>query len=152
MRPVSPRSAGALQGGERRAVLMLTLGPDRHLPLRRRPAGAEHRVRTHRGQGKDAEHRAADSARKRDDLSWKEYAERLDEYLHRIEFLLWPDLIIIGGGISKKSEKFFPTSRRELRWWRPRCTTTPVSPGPHWPESTIGRPSRPPNSGNPASP
>jgi polyphosphate glucokinase len=58
-------------------------------------------------RGKDAEHRAADSARKRDDLSWKEYAGRLDEYLHRIEFLLWPDLIVIGGGISKKSEKFF---------------------------------------------
>jgi polyphosphate glucokinase len=59
-------------------------------------------------RGKDAEHRAADSARKRDDLNWKEYAKRLDEYLHRIEFLLWPDLIVIGGGISKKSEKFFP--------------------------------------------
>jgi polyphosphate glucokinase len=59
-------------------------------------------------RGEDAEHRAADSARKRDDLSWKEYAGRLDEYLHKIEFLLWPDLIIIGGGISKKSEKFFP--------------------------------------------
>src|SRR5919107_3086236 len=59
-------------------------------------------------RGKDAEHRAADSARKRDDLSWKEYAKRLDEYLHRVAILLWPDLIIIGGGISKKSEKFFP--------------------------------------------
>jgi polyphosphate glucokinase len=59
-------------------------------------------------RGKDAEHRAADSARKREDLSWKEYAGRLDEYLHRIENLLWPDLIVIGGGISKKSEKFFP--------------------------------------------
>jgi len=59
-------------------------------------------------RGQDAEHRAADSARKRDDLSWKEYAGRLDEYLHRVEFLLWPDLIVIGGGISKKSEKFFP--------------------------------------------
>jgi polyphosphate glucokinase len=59
-------------------------------------------------RGKDAEHRASDSARKRDDLSWREYAERLDEYLHRIEDLLWPDLIVIGGGISKKSEKFLP--------------------------------------------
>jgi polyphosphate glucokinase len=59
-------------------------------------------------RGKDAEHRAADSARKRDDLSWREYAKRLDEYLHRIEDLLWPDLIVIGGGISKKSEKFLP--------------------------------------------
>ena len=67
-------------------------------------------------RGKDAEHRAAESARKREDLSWKEYAERLDEYIHRIEDLLWPDLIVIGGGISKKSEKFFPhlTTRTPL--------------------------------------
>nr|HEV8045863.1 ROK family protein [Rubrobacter sp.] len=67
-------------------------------------------------RGKDAEHRAADTARKRDDLSWKQYAGRLDEYLHRIEDLLWPDLIVIGGGISKKSEKFFPhlTNRTEV--------------------------------------
>ncbi len=59
-------------------------------------------------RGEDAEHRAADSARKREDLSWKQYARRLDEYLHEIEDLLWPDLIVIGGGISKKSEKYFP--------------------------------------------
>jgi polyphosphate glucokinase len=59
-------------------------------------------------RGKEAEHRAADSVRKREELSWKEYAKRLDEYLHRIEDLLWPDLIVIGGGISKKSEKFLP--------------------------------------------
>jgi polyphosphate glucokinase len=59
-------------------------------------------------RGKDAEHRASDSARKREDLSWREYAERLDEYLHKIEDLLWPDLIVVGGGISKKSERFFP--------------------------------------------
>jgi polyphosphate glucokinase len=67
-------------------------------------------------RGRDAEHRAADSARKRDDLSWEEYAKRLDEYLHRIEDLLWPDLIVIGGGISKKSERFFPhlTARTKI--------------------------------------
>jgi polyphosphate glucokinase len=59
-------------------------------------------------RGEDGEHRASDSARKRDDLSWKEYAERLDEYVHRVEDLLWPDLIVIGGGISKKAEKFLP--------------------------------------------
>jgi len=59
-------------------------------------------------RGEDAEHRAADSARKREDLSWEEYSERLDEYLRRIEDLLWPDLIVIGGGISKKSETFLP--------------------------------------------
>jgi polyphosphate glucokinase len=67
-------------------------------------------------RGQEAEWRASDGARKRDELSWKEYAERLDEYLHRIEDLLWPDLIIIGGGASKKSEKFFPhlTARTRL--------------------------------------
>jgi polyphosphate glucokinase len=59
-------------------------------------------------KGEDGEHRASDNARKRDGLSWKEYAERLDEYIHKIEDLLWPDLIVVGGGISKKSEKFFP--------------------------------------------
>ena len=59
-------------------------------------------------RGKDAEHRASDSARKREDLSWKEYAKRLDEYLHRIEDLLWPDLIVVGGGISKMSDTFLP--------------------------------------------
>ncbi|CAN5548343.1 ROK family protein [soil metagenome] len=59
-------------------------------------------------RGQDAEHRAADGARKREDLNWKQYAERLDEYLHKIEDLLWPDLIVVGGGISKKAEKFFP--------------------------------------------
>ena len=58
-------------------------------------------------RGKDAEHRASDSARKREDLSWQQYAERLDEYLHKIEDLLWPDLIVIGGGISKKADKYF---------------------------------------------
>jgi polyphosphate glucokinase len=67
-------------------------------------------------RGKDAEHRASDTARKRDDLGWKEYAERLDEYLHKIEDLLWPDLIVVGGGISKKSEKYFPhlTARTQV--------------------------------------
>ena len=58
--------------------------------------------------GEDAEYRASDGARKREDLSWKEYAGRLDRYLRTIEDLFWPDLIVIGGGISKKSEKFFP--------------------------------------------
>ena len=58
--------------------------------------------------GHDAETRAGDGARKREDLSWEQYAERLDVYLHKMEDLLWPDLIVIGGGISKKSEKYFP--------------------------------------------
>jgi len=59
-------------------------------------------------KGKDAEHRASDAARKRDDLSWKKYAKRLDSYLEEMEMLFRPDLFIIGGGISKESEKFLP--------------------------------------------
>lgn len=58
--------------------------------------------------GHDAETRAADSARKRENLKWKEYAARLDRYVTTIENLLWPDLVIIGGGISKKSDRFIP--------------------------------------------
>jgi polyphosphate glucokinase len=67
-------------------------------------------------RGKPAEHRAAESARERDALSWKQWAKRLNEYFAVIEKLLWPDLIIVGGGVSKKHEKFFPliTTRAEL--------------------------------------
>lgn len=59
-------------------------------------------------RGKTAEHRAADSVREAEDLSWKDWAERLDDVLTAIEALVWPDLVIIGGGVSKKSEKFLP--------------------------------------------
>jgi polyphosphate glucokinase len=58
--------------------------------------------------GKDAERIAADSVRERKDLSWKEYAKRVELYLRHLDALLWPDLIIIGGGASKKAEKFLP--------------------------------------------
>lgn len=59
-------------------------------------------------EGHDAEVRASDGARKRENMSWPRYAERLEKYLTTIEDLLWPDLIVIGGGISKKSERFLP--------------------------------------------
>ena len=55
--------------------------------------------------GVDAETRAA--GRVRDEgLSWKKYAKRVETYLSRLDALLWPDLVIIGGGISKESKKF----------------------------------------------
>jgi len=56
----------------------------------------------------DAELRASDAARKRDNLSWKKYAKRLSRYLTAMERLFWPNLFIIGGGISKNHEKFLP--------------------------------------------
>jgi polyphosphate glucokinase len=58
--------------------------------------------------GKDAETRAADSARDRENLSWSQWAKRLTRYFQAIEALLWPDLIVVGGGVSKKADKFLP--------------------------------------------
>jgi polyphosphate glucokinase len=58
--------------------------------------------------GEDAEIKASDAARKRDKLSWKRWARRLDRYLRTMEDLVWPDLIILGGGVIKKYEKFIP--------------------------------------------
>jgi polyphosphate glucokinase len=57
---------------------------------------------------KDAERVAADSVREEENLSWKEWAERLDGYFEMLDHLFSPDLIIVGGGISKKSDKFLP--------------------------------------------
>jgi polyphosphate glucokinase len=57
---------------------------------------------------KDAEQRAAESVREDENLSWKEWSARLDEYLLMVEALFSPDLFIVGGGISKKAEKFLP--------------------------------------------
>lgn len=53
-------------------------------------------------QGQEAEWRASDAARRREGLSWETWAERLDEYLRAMERLFWPDLFILGGGVSKK--------------------------------------------------
>jgi polyphosphate glucokinase len=58
--------------------------------------------------GKDAELRASDRAREADDLSWEKWAGRVQEYLRHVEALLSPRLFIIGGGVSKKSDRFFP--------------------------------------------
>jgi polyphosphate glucokinase len=67
-------------------------------------------------RGKDAEDRAADSVREAKKLDWKQWAKRVDEYLDQLESLMWPDLVIIGGGVSKKGEKFIPllTPRCEI--------------------------------------
>jgi len=58
--------------------------------------------------GYEAEFQASDFARKREDLSWKQYAQRLDRYLEVMEKLFWPNLFIVGGGISKRHEKYLP--------------------------------------------
>ena len=64
-------------------------------------------------RGKDAELRASAKVRKKKKLSWAEWAARVDEYLMRLEILFSPDLFIIGGGVSKRHEKFLPLLTRK---------------------------------------
>jgi polyphosphate glucokinase len=58
--------------------------------------------------GVDAETQAADRARERDDLSFEQWAARLQNYFAHVEDLLSPDLIVIGGGVSKHADKYLP--------------------------------------------
>jgi polyphosphate glucokinase len=58
--------------------------------------------------GHDAEKRAASSIREREDLSWEHWAKRLTAYYRKLELLFSPELFVVGGGVSKKSEKFLP--------------------------------------------
>lgn len=76
-----------IRGGE--LVPNLELG---HLPLR----------------GGDAEHYAAEAVRTREELSFVEWAERLTEYFSSLENLLWPDLFVVGGGVSKNPDPWLP--------------------------------------------
>jgi polyphosphate glucokinase len=76
-------------------------------------------------RGKDAEKRASEHARELHDLSWGKWAGRVDEYLHHVEALLSPDLFIIGGGVSRQSDKFLPriTGKRGAAGGRPPTAT-----------------------------
>lgn len=67
----------------------------------------------------DAEDYTSDRARKRDDLSYRKWGARLNEYFQFIEFLFSPQVLIIGGGVSKKHEKF-------LKYINVRATLVPA--------------------------
>ncbi len=58
--------------------------------------------------GHDAETKAAASAREREGLTWEQWCKRASKYLAALENLMWPELFILGGGISKKSDKWVP--------------------------------------------
>lgn len=58
--------------------------------------------------GHDAESRAAYSAKERDNLDWEHWAKRLQRYYDVVEALFSPDLIIVGGGVSKNADQFIP--------------------------------------------
>lgn len=57
-------------------------------------------------KGMDAEVYTSDAARKKENLDWETWGKRLNEYLSFVEFLCWPELIIIGGGASKKLDLY----------------------------------------------
>ena len=57
-------------------------------------------------EGVDWETRAAYSAKEREDLSWEAWAARLQTYYERLEVYLYPELFIVGGGVSKHADKF----------------------------------------------
>jgi polyphosphate glucokinase len=60
-------------------------------------------------EGHDAEKRAASSVKDKEGLSYQDWAEqRLQLYFSRVEDLLWPDLIVVGGGVSRKADRFLP--------------------------------------------
>ncbi|HWG75141.1 MAG TPA: ROK family protein [Acidimicrobiales bacterium] len=58
--------------------------------------------------GIEGEAFASSAARTRDNLSWVEWSAGLGRYLRAVEDLLWPDLIVVGGGVSKKADRFLP--------------------------------------------
>jgi polyphosphate glucokinase len=59
-------------------------------------------------RGRPAERRSAAAARVKRGLSWKAWAADLDEHLDRIYQLMWPSLMILGGGVSKSADKYVP--------------------------------------------
>ena len=61
-----------------------------------------------RNQEERAERYAAADVRKQEGLKWEAYARRLDRYLRHVDYIFSPRLIVIGGGVSKKHEKFLP--------------------------------------------
>ncbi|MFJ3581310.1 polyphosphate--glucose phosphotransferase [Streptomyces sp. NPDC090127] len=59
-------------------------------------------------KGHDAEKRASTKAKEDEDLSWEHWARRVTKYLAHVEMLFSPELFIIGGGVSRKADKFLP--------------------------------------------
>ena len=66
-------------------------------------------------RGKRGEKRASAKVKEVKSLSWNAWAKRFDEYLHAVETILLPDLIIVGGGISRRAKKFTPKLKTRAR-------------------------------------
>jgi polyphosphate glucokinase len=95
--------------GRNGLVIMITLGTGIGSALFMDGALVPNTELGHLKMGKhDAERVAADSVREEHGLSWKDWAKRVEEYLLLVEALFSPDLFVIGGGVSKKADKFLP--------------------------------------------
>lgn len=95
--------------GERGVVIVLTLGTGLGSGLFNDGVLVPNTELGHMEiRGRDAERRSAAVARTRRGLSWKAWASDLDEHLHAIDKLFSPNLIIVGGGVSKNADKFIP--------------------------------------------
>ena len=102
--------------GERGTVLLLTLGTGLGSAML---CNGQLVPNTEFGHlqmyGDSAERYMTDSARRREKLDWRVWSERINEYLAITDRLLSPNLYILGGGVSKQSEKFFPYLRSNAR-------------------------------------
>lgn len=58
--------------------------------------------------GHDAEKKASSKAREDEELTWEHWAHRVQKYLAHVEMLFSPELFIVGGGVSRKAQKFLP--------------------------------------------
>ncbi|MGH7859228.1 MAG: polyphosphate--glucose phosphotransferase [Candidatus Binatia bacterium] len=102
--------------GKRGVVIMLTLGTGIGSAIFNDGVLLPNTEFGHlRIRGKDAEKRASDRAREEKDLSWKRWAEHVNEYLSEMEALFFPDLFIIGGGVSKNHDEFLPLLETRAR-------------------------------------
>lgn len=66
-------------------------------------------------RGKNAELRASARIRKEKAMKWEKWGKAVNEYLLAVESLVWPDLIIIGGGVSRKAAKFLPLIKTQAK-------------------------------------
>ncbi len=65
--------------------------------------------------GVDAEVNASANARDREGWSYKQWVKKVNVYLEHVETILWPDLIIVGGGVSEKADKWVPLLKTRAR-------------------------------------
>lgn len=58
-------------------------------------------------RGDSVERYAAASAMEREDLAWEDWADRVGEFLEMVDRLFSPDMVILGGGVSREPERWF---------------------------------------------